>query len=99
MPQPAYPDELYLAENGFWVPKEARWAHLQANAKQPTIGKVLDDAMLAVERENKTLKHVLPKEFARLTLDSQRLGELIDLIGTIRLRDTENRSKDILGRG
>lgn len=88
----------YKAENIFWVPKEARWSHLQANAKQPTIGKLLDDAMVAIEKENPVLKGVLPKEYARPSLDKQRLGELIDLIGTIGLGDSENRSKDILGR-
>ena len=88
----------YLAENIFWVPKEARWTFLRDNARQPTIGKLLDDAMVAVERDNKTLKGVLPKDYARPALDKQRLGELIDLIGTIGLGDRENRSKDILGR-
>jgi type I restriction enzyme M protein len=88
----------YRAANVFWVPKEARWAHLQAAAKQPTIGKLIDDAMLAIERDNKQLKGVLPKEYARPALDKQRLGELIDLIGTIAMGDKENRSKDILGR-
>jgi type I restriction enzyme M protein len=90
--------DQYAAENVFWVPREARWSHLQANAKQPTIGKLLDDAMVAIERDNKTLKSVLPKDYARSTLDKQRLGELIDLVGTIGLGDAENRSKDILGR-
>jgi type I restriction enzyme M protein len=88
----------YLAENIFWVPKEARWSYLQANAKQPTIGKLLDEAMVAIERDNLTLKNVLPKDYARPALDKQRLGELIDLIGTIGLGDKENRSKDVLGR-
>jgi type I restriction enzyme M protein len=88
----------YLAANIFWVPREARWSHLQANAKQPTIGKLLDDAMVAIERDNKVLKGVLPKDYARPALDKQRLGELIDLIGTIGLGDAANRSKDILGR-
>ena len=88
----------YKAENVFWVPKEARWAHLQANAKQPTIGKLIDDAMVAIERDNVSLKEVLPKDYARPTLDKQRVGELIDLVGTIGLGDRENRSKDILGR-
>jgi len=88
----------YLAENVFWVPKEARWHHLQANAKQPLIGKVIDDAMLAIERDNTTLKGVLPRDYAKPSLNKQRLGELIDLIGTIGLGDRENRSKDILGR-
>ncbi len=88
----------YKAENVFWVPKEARWVHLQANAKQPLIGKIIDDAMVAIERDNPSLKGVLPKDYARPALDKQRLGELIDLIGTIGLGDKENRSKDILGR-
>jgi len=88
----------YAAENIFWVPKEARWSYLQANAKQSTIGKLIDDAMVAIERENPSLKGVLPKDYARPALDKQRLGELIDLIGTIGLGDRENRSKDILGR-
>jgi type I restriction enzyme M protein len=75
----------YKAENVFWVPKEARWPHLQANAKQPTIGKTIDDAMVAIERDNPRLKGVLPKDYARPALDKHRLGELIDLIGTISL--------------
>jgi type I restriction enzyme M protein len=94
---PEDPDE-YRAENVFWVPKEARWPYLQENAKQPTIGKVVDDAMVAIERDNIRLKGVLPKDFARPGLDKHRLGELIDLIGTIGLGDRENRAKDILGR-
>jgi type I restriction enzyme M protein len=94
---PEDPDE-YRAENVFWVPKEARWPHLQANAKQPSIGKDVDDAMVALERDNPRLKGVLPKDYARPALDKHRLGELIDLIGTIGLGDAANRSKDILGR-
>jgi type I restriction enzyme M protein len=78
------PDE-YKAENVFWVPKEGRWSHLQASAKQPTIGKIVDDAMVAIERDNPRLKGVLPKDYARPALDKHRLGELIDLIGTIEL--------------
>jgi type I restriction enzyme M protein len=88
----------YIAENIFWVPKEGRWAALQANAKQPNIGKLIDDAMTAIERDNPSLKGVLPKEYARPALDKQRLGELIDLIGTMGLGAKENRVKDILGR-
>jgi type I restriction enzyme M protein len=88
----------YLAENVFWVPKEARWTWLQGRAKQPTIGKLLDDAMLAIERDNSRLKGVLPKDYARPALDKHRLGELIDLIGTIGLGDKENKAKDVLGR-
>jgi type I restriction enzyme M protein len=88
----------YLSANVFWVPKEARWATLQANAKQPTIGKLIDDAMVAVERDNPSLKGVLPKDYARPALDKTQLGELIDLIGTLGLGEREHRSKDILGR-
>jgi type I restriction enzyme M protein len=88
----------YTAENVFWVPREARWPSLQAKAKQPTIGKLIDDAMTAIERENPSLKGVLPKEYARPGLDKTRLGELIDLTGTISLGDGHSRSKDILGR-
>lgn len=90
----------YIAESIFFVPKEARWSYLQAKAKQPNIGKLVDDAMVAIEKEpgNQTLKGVLPKDYARPTLDKHTLGELIDLIGTIGLGDAESRSKDILGR-
>jgi type I restriction enzyme M protein len=88
----------YASENVFWVPAEARWKHLQANAKQPDIGKLIDDAMVAIERENPSLKGVLPKDYARPSLDKQRLGELIDLIGTLGLGDEASRSKDVLGR-
>ena len=64
----------YTAEGVFWVPPEARWDHLQANAKQPEIGKIIDAAMDAVEAENPTLRGVLPKNFARPSLDVRRLG-------------------------
>jgi type I restriction enzyme M protein len=88
----------YTGENIFWVPKAARWPRLQASAKLPTIGKLIDDAMVAIEKENPAVKGVLPKNYNREQLDKQRLGELIDLIGTIGLGDKESRSKDILGR-
>lgn len=88
----------YLAKNVFWVPKIARWGYLQANAKRPEIGKIIDDAMDSIEKDNLSLKGVLAKDYARQQLDKQRLGELIDLIGTIGLGDKENRSKDVLGR-
>ena len=94
---PEDPDE-YRADNVFWVPAEARWQTLQDNAKQPTIGKLIDEAMVAIERDNPRLKGILPKDFGRPALDKHRLGELIDVIGTIGLGDAENRSKDILGR-
>jgi len=88
----------YRAQNVFWVPKEARWERLQSQAKQPNIGKLVDDGMVAIERDNPTLKGVLPKDYARPALDKQRLGALIDLISTIGLGDEESRKKDILGR-
>jgi len=88
----------YLAKRVFWVPKEARWNFLEKNAKNPEIGKLIDEAMDVIERDNPSLKGVLPKDYARPALDKQRLGELIDLVGTIGLGDKENKSKDILGR-
>jgi len=88
----------YTAANIFWVPQEARWAYLQGKAKQPEIGRLIDDAMVAIERDNPSLKGVLPKDYARPALDKQRLGELIDLIAKIGLGDKENRSQDVLGR-
>jgi type I restriction enzyme M protein len=94
---PEDPDE-YRAGRVFWVPKVARWPHLQAKAKDPSIGRLLDDAMTAIEKDNPSLKGVLPREYAKPSLDKQRLGELIDIIGTIGLGDAGSRSKDILGR-
>ena len=91
----------YLAANVFWVPEEARWSGpqgIQALARNPGIGNVIDEAMTAIERENSSLKGVLPKNYARPALDKTRLGGLVDLISTIGLGDTASRSKDILGR-
>jgi len=88
----------YLALNVFWVPPEARWDYLQDRAKQPDIGKLIDDAMDAIEKDNPNLKGVLPKDYAREALDKKSLGGIIDLIGTIGLGDKESKSKDILGR-
>ena len=88
----------YKSRNVFLVPPEARWDHLQKRAKKPEIGKDIDDAMDAIERVNPSLKGVLPKNYARPALDKQRLGELIDLIGTIGLGDKDSKGKDILGR-
>src|SRR3989338_8898258 len=81
---PEDPDE-YRGENFFYVPKKARWDHLQKNAKQPTIGKLIDDAMDEIEKDTAPFKGVLQKNHARPSLDKQRLGELIDLVGTIGL--------------
>ena len=94
---PEDPDE-YRAEGVFWVPPEARWDNLQRNAKRPVIGQMIDEAMAAIERDNPSLKGVLPQDYGRATLDKRRLGELVDLIGTIGLGDRESQSKDILGR-
>ena len=94
---PEDPDE-YRAQNIFWVPPEARWTHLKAQAKQPTIGQFVDDAMAAIERDNPQLKGVLPKDYARPVLDKTRLGQLIDLVSNIRVGDEDARSKDVLGR-
>ena len=91
------PDE-YSAENVFWVPKEARWSHLQANAKQPSIGKMIDEAMIAIEKRNETLKGVLPKDYARPALNAVMLGELIDLISGIALGQEKGEARDVLGR-
>lgn len=88
----------YLAENVFWVPKEARWSHLRASAKLPAIGTLIDDAMRAIEKDNESLKGVLPKDYARPALNKVMLGELIDLISGIALHEESGRSKDILGR-
>ncbi len=88
----------YLAANVFWVPQEARWSHLQSRAKLPSIGKDVDDAMAALERDNPRLKGALNKNYGRADLDKHRLGELIDLIGSIQLADVASRSKDVLGR-
>jgi type I restriction enzyme M protein len=88
--------DFYLADNVFWVPKEARWDYIKDNAKQPTIGVIIDDAMDAVEHDNPTLKGVLPKNYAREALDKRRLGELIDLFtGTTFKSDN---AKDLLGQ-
>jgi type I restriction enzyme M protein len=88
----------YRAASIFWVPKEARWSHLKANAPQPTIGTVVDDAMAAIERDNPSLKGVLPKDYARPGLDKQRLGQLINLVSDIGLGSPADRAKDVLGR-
>ena len=87
----------YKAENVFFVPKDARWNDLLSKAKQPDIGKFVDNAMDALEKENASLKGVLPKVFARQNLDPTSLGELIDLVGNIALGDAKARSADVLG--
>ena len=94
---PEDPDE-YRAQNIFWVPPEARWSHLKSQARQPTLGQLVDGAMASIERDNPVLKDVLPKDYARPALDKQRLGQLIDMIGNIQIGNAEARSRDVLGR-
>lgn len=88
----------YLAENVFWVPPEARWGELMADARQPHIGVTVDEAMEAIESANPALKGVLPKDYARPALDKQRLGQLIDMVSNIAVGTEDARSKDVLGR-
>ncbi|MCR1848844.1 type I restriction-modification system subunit M [Paeniclostridium sordellii] len=86
----------YSAENIFWVPKNSRWGYIRDNAKLSEIGQIIDDAMIEIEKENTTLRGVLDKRYARPEIDKRRLGELIDIISTIKLHDKEE--KDLLGR-
>ena len=87
----------YKAENVFFVPEKARWSYMQSRAKLPEIGKDVDSAMDAIEKENPSLKDVLPKVYARGNLDPTNLGGMIDLVGNIALGDAKARSADILG--
>lgn len=88
----------YASENVFWVPSEARWKYLQDRAKQPEIGVLIDSAMDLIEKENPTLRGVLPKTYARAEIDKRLLGELVDLIGTIGFTKIDHGSDDVLGR-
>lgn len=88
----------YLAENIFWVPIDARWSNINKKSKTPEIGQIIDKAMIAIEKENPTLKNVLPKNYARPQLDKVRLGETIDLITNIKVGDKASQSTDVLGR-
>jgi len=104
---PEDPDE-YRAASIFWVPTQARWQYLKASAPQPSIGTLVDDAMAAIERDNPSLKGVLPKDYARPGLDKQRLGQIINLVSDIAFNSTlppgegsgvrADRAKDTLGR-
>jgi len=94
---PEDPDE-YVAYNVFFVPETARWRYLQDRAKQPEIGKLIDNAMDEIEKINSSLKGVLPKIYADPDLNKTRLGELIDLIGTIGFNQDGHTAKDLLGR-
>ncbi|EWH00024.1 type I restriction-modification system subunit M [Halomonas sp. BC04] len=88
----------YTAEGVFWVPQEARWERIQAQGKTPNIGKLIDDAMYAIEHDNPKLKGKLPRDYARRGIAPQRLGGLIDLIGSMTIGSDEARAKDVLGR-
>ena len=96
----ADPEDIdeYLAENVFFVPRKARWKNIQAQAKLPEIGKVLDEAMDALEKENPELKNVLPKVYAKQNLDKTSLGGLIDIISDLDLKKADEDAKDIFGR-
>lgn len=87
----------YIAENIFFVPKEARWEYVASKAITPEIGQTIDKAMLAIEEENDRLKGILPKNYARPELDKRRLGEVVDLFNNLKLKEHGN-AKDILGR-
>lgn len=88
----------YTAENVFYVPPSARWPWLQGRGKLPTIGKDIDEAMDAIEKDNPSLKGVLPKVYAQEKLDKASLGGLIDMISTASLGTKEAQSKDILAK-
>lgn len=94
---PEDPDE-YRAQNIFWVPPEGRWPIIMAQARQATIGQIVDDVVASVERENPAIRDVLPKNYARPSLDKTRLGRVIDLISNMRVGDEQSRSLDVLGR-
>lgn len=89
--------DYYTAANVFWIPESARWNQIRDQAKQSTIGKIIDDALVAIEDENPRLKGILDKRFARTQLEPGKLGELIDLISAIGFNDPQNRAKDVLG--
>lgn len=97
------PDELedrdyYKEVNVFWVPEEARWEALRAAAKQPDIGRRIDDALALIENENPKLKGILDKRYARAHLPDGKLGELVDLISTIGFGEDANQARDVLGQ-
>ena len=94
---PEDPDE-YRAQSIFWVPREARWQHLRDQARQPSIGRLVDDAMTAVERDNPALRDVLPKDYGRDALDKQRLGQVVDLVSNVKVGGVEAQANDVLGR-
>ena len=90
--------DYYTANNVFWVPKEARWSTIQSQARQNTNGTTIDQAMTAIERDNSALRGILPKDYGRDALDKQRLGEVIDLVGNIKVGGADAQATDVLGR-
>ena len=86
-----------IMDNIFWVPPQARWQFLKVQARQPSIGRLVDDAMTAIELDNPTLKDVLPKDYARPALDKARLGQVVDLVSNIKVGGAEARATDVLG--
>ena len=97
MTRPAEDRDEYIAENIFWVPPEARWQYLRNQTRQPNIGRLVDDAMIAIERDNPALKDVLPKDYARPALDKTRLGQVVDMVSNIMVGGAEARATDVLG--
>ena len=88
----------YISRNIFWVPQDSRWEHIRSQARQSNVGLLIDEAMRGIEGDNPALKGVLPKDYSRPALESDRLGQLIDVISNIKVGDKESRSKDVLGR-
>lgn len=97
-PEDAEDPDMYLSENIFWVPKEARWKLIQQSAKTPQIGEIIDNAMDEIEKSNDSLRGVLSKNYASPDLDKSRLGEVVDLISDISLGSERAKQSDILGR-
>ena len=90
--------DYYTAVNVFWVPEGARWEHLRGQAKQPTIGRSIDDALSLIEAENPKLKGILDKRYGRAQLPDGKLGELVDLVSTIGFGDSPSQARDVLGQ-
>lgn len=97
-PEDAEDPDMYLSENIFWVPKEARWELIQQSAKTPQIGEIIDSAMEAIEKNNDSLRGVLSKNYASPDLNKTRLGEVVDLISDINLSEKHAKQSDVLGR-
>lgn len=97
-PDLAEDEDEYRGEGVFWVPAEARWSYIRARTRQATIGQVIDGAMEAIEKVNPSLKGVLPKNYTSPDLDARRLGNVVDLITNIDLRESRSNGEDVLGR-